>query len=199
MKKLGWAQVALLIGFSSLMLSCAGTNTVSRSNYERAIQIQYGIVDSMEEVHLRSNVGKGVATGGIIGALVGDGAGYHLAGAGIGAAVGGLLSKISEGSSKATGFTIQLNSGSAIKVISDDKHVSVGDCVAVEQGATTNIRHVSESLCSPDAHPSLHATMIERHQEDAAECHEAKVNLLKARTDQELKLATAKVKALCER
>lgn len=95
-------------------------------------------------------------------------------------------------------YTIQLATGADIAIVTEQQDLVAGDCVSVEQGKHANLRRVSSVYCSTDAaHPAygaIHASV----QDDAAECHQAKQQLVNAATEKETDIAYSKMRALCE-
>jgi len=180
---------------------CA-TGDTARVDRNVPIQISYGTVTKVETEQLKSDVGKNTAVGGLLGLALGAAVGGDASGAAVGAAAGaalsGLTTRIEEGSSKAFGYTVRYQSGSEIKVVTDDEHLVVGDCVAVEMGRTTNVRRVAQSMCGTPMNHPVEQELRDRHASMADECHEAKLQLLAADTDSEVDAATKKVKVLCQ-
>ena len=185
--------VVILTGCTSQGVDRADTNT--------PINISYANVADFEKVKLKSDVGKNAAIGGLVGLAIGAVAGGDAAGAAIGAASGAALSasttKIAEGSSEAMSYTLQRPDGSQFKVITDDDHLQAGDCVAVESGRTTNLRRVAADLCGPPLTHPVEQELAAHSQKQASACDEAKQQLLKAETNDDLDAATKKVKVLC--
>lgn len=163
------------------------------------IQIDYGVVERVENVKLDSNMGKGVIAGGMIGAGT-SGKHDRAKHAAEGAAAMAILTAIAEGKRKAHSYQIKLTSGSVVKVVIESGGIEEGDCVSVEQGKTANVRRVSSVYCEESEqeslhhHPHVHAAAYE----DAAECHSAKEIALHAKTEKEVDLALKKVRAFCE-
>ena len=163
------------------------------------IQIDYGVVEKVENVKLDSNMGKGVVAGGMIGAGT-SGKHDRAKHAAEGAAAMAILTAIAEGKRKAHSYQIKLTSGSVVKIVIESGGIDEGDCVSVEQGKTANVRRVSSVYCeesdqeSLHHHPHVHAAAYE----DAAECHTAKEIALHAKTEKEVDLALKKVRAFCE-
>lgn len=167
------------------------------------IQIDYGVVERVENVKLDSNMGKGIIAGGMIGAgTSGKHASKHdkAKHAAEGAAAVAILTAIAEGKRKAHSYQIKLTSGSVVKVVIESGGIDVGDCVSVEQGKTANVRRVSSVYCEEPEHESLHnhPHVHAAAYEDAAECHSAKEIALHAKTEKEVDLALKKVRAFCE-
>jgi len=163
------------------------------------IQIDYGVVERVENVKLDSNMGKGVVAGGMIGAGT-SGKHDRAKHAAEGAAAMAILTAIADGKRKAHSYQIKLITGSVVKIVIESGGIDVGDCVSVEQGKTANVRRVSSVYCeepeqeSLHHHPHVHAAAYE----DAAECHSAKEIALHAKTEKEVDLALKKVRAFCE-
>lgn len=163
------------------------------------IAVCYGTVLENENVTLKGGAaGKGALFGGLVGLSVG----HNKSGkdqrtsAAAGAALGALFARASEGSHKAEGYTIRMTGGDVIKVIQDHGDIRVGDCVSVEQGRTTNVRHVASELCGGTP---LHsdAEVAEHHTDQADACRQAKDRYLAANDEQALLVAEQKVKVLC--
>lgn len=181
------------------MLAGCASSGVDRADVNTPISISYAVVTASEKVQLKSDVGKSAAKGGVLGLLIGAVSGGDVQGAAIGAAAGaavsGTLTKIDEGSSEAMSYTLQRPNKSEFKVVTDDDSLQVGDCVAVEIGKTTNLRRADPDKCQ--SHP-VDQSQVVRSQTSAADCYNAKQQLLKAETTEELNAATEKVKVLCK-
>ncbi|HSX50432.1 MAG TPA: hypothetical protein VLF09_05720 [Cellvibrio sp.] len=165
-------------------------------------QIDYGVVEKVETVKVDSNMGKGVVAGGVIGAAT---SGKHdskhdkAKHAAEGAAAVAILTAIAEGKRKAHQYQVKLTSGSVVKLVSESKEVTEGDCVAVERGETANIRRVSSVYCEAPDHEALkHPYVRAAAYEDAAECHTAKKMAMHAKTETEVNIALKKVQIFCD-
>jgi outer membrane lipoprotein SlyB len=186
--------------FPLVLLALAGcaSSGIDRADVDTPINISYAVVTAAEKVKLQSDVGKSAATGGVLGLLIGAVSGGNLKGAAIGAAAGaaasGAITKIDEGSSEAMSYTLQRPDKSEFKVVTDNDHLLVGDCAAVEIGRTTNLRRAEPDMCQPHA---VDQKQVARSQASAVDCDNAKQQLLKAETTEELNAATDKVKLLC--
>jgi len=171
-----------------LMLLVNSTGSFSAS----AVQIDYGIVDSVSTTTKDSKHTGGVLAGGLIGGLIGPRRHRGLrivAGAGIGAAI----------QSSATGGTLQqysvkLNSGSQVVISTEQQDIRSGDCVSIEQGDHANIRRVSSYHCET----KNQSEFPQHHQSASDNCQIAKNELTKAETDQAITNAAKKVRILCE-
>ncbi len=186
----------LLAVLSALVFLQACAPGVSRQNVNTSINVQYGTVQSIAQVDLQSNAGSGAVMGGILGAIVGNNA---LQGAAVGAASGALLTVAAEGSNKANSYMVSMPNGRTIKIVTETGGLRVGDCVAVEQGRTTNIRFASPVYCNYPNHPGVtHPDVVAEAKDDASVCNQAKQQALKATTSAEIDLTVKQVRALCE-
>jgi hypothetical protein len=113
-----------------------------------------------------------------------------------GAAVGGAIAG-SRKAEKGMLYTVKI-AGGAIQVVTDQTEIRMGDCVMVEESSGgANIRRASPEVCEPDAQ-DLVEELEQEFQEEAAECLEAKEQLLAAETDEDFDRAHSKVQILCE-
>jgi len=181
---------------------CASRGAVNRDSLDSTIAINYGTVATVTPVQLESNATRNAAIGGLVGLLTqarGSGT-ERLAGAAIGAAVGGLGTKAVEGDNMANSFVIDLIGGSTVKVVTEQQNIAVGDCVSVETGRHTNLRRVSQTLCSSPGqlHPGIDSQISHHEQAEADACHQAKEELLKATTEADINALTRKVQVICD-
>lgn len=186
-----------------LLLSTAATfSTFSVAQTDRnqmysTIEIQYGVVDNVSRVKLKSNAGGNMLVGGMLGAAT-SGHKDRNKHALEGAAAAGLLTAIVEGSKKAYAYEVQENNGRRIKVITEHGGIAKGDCVSVENGKTTNIKRVSSVYCEDHEHEALeHPHVKAKAVTEASECQMAKQIALDAKTDKELDMAMKKVRIFC--
>ena len=94
-------------------------------------------------------------------------------------------------------YAVRTGDGSAIVVVSDQTQIQVGDCVTVEQvGDQANIRRQDPSACDPGAAQAV-AAIEDELVEEANECATVKQEIAAAKTREELELASAKAKLLC--
>ena len=164
----------------------------------QSAKIQHGIVVKSERVDLSDNkTTQGALVGGTIGLVTGGSSGYkRRRNAAIGAAAGGLLGAAGSTQQMGMMYTVEIASG-AIKVVTDQTEIHMGDCVVVEetsQGA--NIRRVNREVCDPAA-AEVVKDLNEEFQEEAAECAAARAELAAAKTDAEFDRALMKVDILC--
>jgi len=94
-------------------------------------------------------------------------------------------------------YTVKINDGSAIVVVSDQTEIQLGDCVTVEQiGDSANIRRQDPAMCEASSKQAI-ADIQDQLIEDANECAAVKQQLVEAKTQEEFELATTKAKMLC--
>ncbi len=188
MKSLG--SLTILAALVALVASPALGQ--KRSDRNQVIAVAYGTVIGVERVKLDSNAGKGAVVGGLVGAIASGGS-KRTKRAATGAAVGGVGTRVLEGSNEAFEYTVRLVSGQDVKMITDQTGMRLGDCVSVEQGRSGNIRRVSSVHCEArDAEPTAD------HRAEAAECAQAKQELANATDEAALDLAVRKARVLCE-
>lgn len=181
---------------------CASKTSVSRDNLDSAIAINYGTVSSVTPVQLESNATRNATIGGLAGLLTQarGSTSERLAGAAIGAAVGGLGTRAVEGDNVANAFIIELNRGDTVKVVTEQTNIVVGDCVAVETGQHTNLRRVSAVQCNlpGQPHPTIDQQISGYEQGEADACHQAKEQLLNASSESEIDARIRQVQVICD-
>ena len=206
--------VLALVAVALLTPGARAQSTVSRVEKNTTIRITYGKVVNLEAAKIESGAGSGAALGALVGAATTDkkaSGGQKLGNAAIGAGVGAGLVHLLEGSHKAVAITVMRKDGTALKVIqSKADGITIGDCVAVEEGVKSSIARVSRTFCgevdppvTPAADSSKVAAVRDSARVDSTKaaptpCDLAKQLLLAAKTKEEVELALAKVKALCE-
>jgi len=169
-----------------------------------AMSVQYGVVQSVQEVQAEANTGGGAALGGLTGLAVAAGTGgsrnQQLAGAAGGALLGGLIANQRANNQRLMQHTVRLNSGASVAVVTDHHNITVGDCVAVEQGRHANIRRVSSVMCNDLANTSrpAYTSTHQANVREAEECEQAKREVLNAQTEEAIRLAHMRMRALCE-
>ena len=97
-------------------------------------------------------------------------------------------------SGEAQEYTVKLVGGGEEKVTTEQDDIRVGDCVSIEQGEHANMRRVSSYHCEQ----SEQSKPPEHHEASANYCQQAKAELAKAETDEDLENAVKKVRVLCE-
>lgn len=164
----------------------------SRADKNRGISVAYDAVVGIERVKLKSNAGAGAVFGGLVG-LVASGGSKKTKRAVTGAAIGGVGTRVLEGSNEALEYTVRLTSGGDVKMITDQTGMRLGDCVSVEQGRRGNIRRVSSAHCEPGG-----GEPTADHRQEAGACEQAKLELAAARDEAAVELAIRKAHILCE-
>ncbi len=164
--------------------------------------IRVGEVVGVRQVKLKDgSVAKGALVGGAIGLAGARGKGSKSTRkrAGVGLAVGALAGAAKP---KPTGmqYGVRTGDGTIIQVVSDQREIRMGDCVAVEEsGGLANIRRMPQSACQPASQAVLKDPAIKQEmQEEAAECLAAKEQVLAAETEPEVNLALAKMSIFCD-
>jgi len=162
----------------------------------QSVSIQVGVVQSAERVTLQSEGGgKGAVVGGTLGYASGSSKSKSRRNALIGGVAGAALS--SSGQSQGMQYAVKMNDGSAVVVVSDQTEIQVGDCVTIEQsGDRTNIRRQDPAACDPD-YAKVVEELEDELEEEASACDVAKQEILNASNAEEIELATAKAKILC--
>lgn len=137
----------------------------------------------------------GALVGGVIGLISGHGhsGSNQVLRTGGGAVAGQQLAKLAS-SKQAYEYTI-LMGASTTTVVTDEAGLRVGDCVAVERGAHTNLRLVADAQCAPKARPTPAPTPAATR--DANACAAAKDEVVKAQTDEAFDRAERKMRLLC--
>ena len=156
----------------------------------------------MRQVKIKDgSVAKGAMVGGLIGLAAGSGkkGKTKRKRVAIGTAAGAIA-----GSAKRnpTGmeYSVRTGEGTIIQVVSDQREIRMGDCVAVEEsGGLANIRRMPHSACQPASQAVLNDPVIKQEmQEEAAECLAAKDLVLAAETETEVTVAVAKMSIFCD-
>jgi hypothetical protein len=174
-------------------------DAVSAQRAGQGVTIQYGKVTGASEVDLKSGaVPAGALVGGALGlaSASGKSSAKKARNAIVGAAATGAVAGAAEGSHKGMLYQVDVVGGS-IQVVSDQREIRVGDCVAVEKaGDTANLRRVSTSYCEQANAEAVKAVAGEARK-DAEECAAAKQQLVDASSATETDLASRKVSLLC--
>ena len=155
--------------------------------------VSYGKITAVKPTKVDNSKAEigGALVGGVIGLISGHGhsGSNQVLRAGGGALAGQQLGKLAS-SKQVYEYTI-LVGGSTTTVVTDEAGLRVGDCVAVERGAHTNLRLVADAQCAPKARPVSTATR------DANACTAAKNEVVKAETDEAFDRAERKMRLLC--
>ena len=152
----------------------------------KQLVLQHGIVQSANIVQLDSEAAKGALLGGAVGLWSANGKkqSKKWRNALVGATAGGVLKARSEGDRRGMEYVVAINSGTTIRIISDQSEIRVGDCVTVEQsGETANIRREPSTTCQPQSQEVVQ-DLREEFEEEANECLAAKQQLLDAKAEE---------------
>ena len=115
----------------------------------------------------------------------------------VGAAAGGAVASSSQGSTQGFVYTIDLGPMGMAQVVTDQREIIRGDCVALEKaGETANVRRISSAYCEP-ANAAAVAAVAEENAEEADECFQAKQMVVNSTTADEFEFAKAKMGLLC--
>jgi hypothetical protein len=177
----------------------AATSLAWSQKAGQSISIQYGTVSTVKEVDLKSAaVPAGALVGGGLGLISGSGksSGKKARNGIVGAIAGGVIAGVAQGSQRGTVYDVSSGNG-VIQIVSDQREIRAGDCVAVERaGDTANIRRVSSSYCEKGNEAAVKSVAPEASK-DAEECVAAKQQLVDASTTQQADLAARKIALLC--
>jgi outer membrane lipoprotein SlyB len=193
--------IATAVAGSILTAAC---ETPGGARPGTAMSVQYGVVQRVQEVQAEANTGGGAALGGLAGLAAAAGTGgsrtQQMAGAAGGALLGGLIANQRAANQRLIQHTVRLNNGASVAVITDHHNIAVGDCVAVEQGRHANIRRVSSVMCNDlaDTRRPAYTPTHQANVREAEECEQAKQEVLNAKTEEEIRLAHMRMRALCE-
>lgn len=188
----------LLLGTLLLMTTA---NDVPAQKSGQSITITHGIVTGARATQVSSNAGGGALVGGTLGYAMSGGksSSRKARNAALGAIAGGAVAGASQGDRSAMEYTVQTQTG-AVKIISDQTQIVVGDCVIVENAGSNqgNIRRADASVCEAASREVVASKeMQEEFQEEAAECLKAKQELAAAGDDAAFDRAIRKVDILC--
>jgi outer membrane lipoprotein SlyB len=155
--------------------------------------VTYGKITAVKPVKVENSSAQtgGALVGGVIGLVSGRGhSGSNQALRAIGGGVAGQQVAKLASSKPAFEYTILVGAATTT-VVTDEVGMRVGDCVAIERGAYTNLRLVADSQCAPKAKPLATAAR------EANACTAAKDEVLKAQTDDAFDRAERKMRLLC--
>ena len=196
-------RTILLIPLIAIAAGCE-TYGGTGSSQNSLITIQYGTVQSINRSEVDAHVGQGAAVGGLMGLAVaagtGGSTGQQAGAAALGALLGGLIQHQRATNNKAEQYTVQLNNGGTVAIVTEHHDIVIGDCVSVEQGRHANIRRVSPVMCNSMAsagHPA-YDTSHRANMQEAGECEQVKQEMLQADTKEAADVAYQKMRAFCE-
>lgn len=193
-------QSLVLIALSMLCIMVSPATWAQRAG--QSVSIQYGVVVAASPVDLKSDaVPKGVIVGGSLGLISASGksSGKKARNAMIGAIAGGAIGSAGQGNTSGMLYTANLSGGGGqVQVVTDQREIRVGDCVAIEKaGDTANVRRVSAAYCDEANEAAITAVESEA-REEAEECLMAKQQLVNAANAEEADLAARKIQLLCD-
>ncbi|WP_439107539.1 hypothetical protein [Congregibacter sp.] len=187
------------------MLFVTSFLTVPLAQAQRAgqsITVQYGVVTAGKQVDLNSGaVPKGAVVGGALGLASARGkkSSKRTRNAIIGAVAGSAVAGSAQGDTRGMVYSVALTgSAGEMQVVTDQREIRIGDCVAVERaGETANLRRVSDGFCDV-ANAQAVEELAEESIEEASECEMAKSAVVNASTIAEAELAAVKMRLLCD-
>jgi outer membrane lipoprotein SlyB len=182
-----------------LLVTIAGTSSTAWAQRAgQSVSIQHGVVTEARSVDLQAEAGGGAMVGGLAGYALSSGrsSSTRARNAILGTAIGAATASATQ---RSTGMQYTVNTGAGmVVVVSDQREISVGDCVSVENAGTgaANIRRASSALCET-ADP-VSAAVTEHLQEEAADCLAAKDAVLAADTDEDVAKAIRTARISCD-
>lgn len=196
-----YSRLAIILS-AAAVTGCAGTYGGTSTPSNTLVSVQYGTVQAVEPVAMDPNTGSGALLGGTLGVAAASrrSTETQIGAAAAGALIGALVQNQRAANRQANQYTVQLNNGGTVAIVTEHHDIAPGDCVSIEQGRQANIRRVSPVMCEAMASPS-HPAYQETHAAnvaEAAECEQAKQDILNAQSEDDVKLAYQKMRALCE-
>lgn len=187
---------AVRIFISICCLAAVGCETQS-FRVGQSVSVQFGTVRHAEQVQLQSDAAAGAIVGGTIGLMGSAGSRHAPRNAIMGAALGAATTAAAEGDRTGMAYTVEMLDGSKVRIISDQREIHVGDCVAIERvGQTNNIRREASAYCAGGNEQALQSVRKEA-EAAAAHCAAAKEELVKASTPEAVETAGRKIELLC--
>ena len=189
--------VALIVG-ATLVLAW---QDAAAQRAGQSIVVSHGIVTGARAMEVSSAAPGGALVGGTLAyaASSGKSSSKKNRNAAIGALTGAAVAGSAQGSRAAMEYTVQTQSG-AIRLVSDQTQIAVGDCVLVENAGSNNanIRRADPTVCDPASSEVVASKDIqEEWMEEAQECVDAKRELAAAQDDAAFDRALRKVEILC--
>jgi outer membrane lipoprotein SlyB len=165
----------------------------------QSAKIQHGVVVKAERVDLTdSKTTQGALVGGTIGLVASSGKSGKTKrrNTALSALAGGAIGSARSTTQMGMMYTVEI-AGGAVKVVTDQTEIHMGDCVVVEETSQgTNLRRVNAEVCNPAA-AEVVAELQDEFVEEAEECATARKELAAAKTDAEFDRALMKVDILC--
>ena len=180
------------------LLSLAAVGNGEAQRVGQGSTIQFGTVRNVEQVQLQSDAAAGALVGGTIGLLASPRGGSRaVRNSLVGAAAGGAVTAAAQGNRTGFSYTVELIDGSMTRIISDQREIRPGDCVAIERvGQTANIRREPSAFCVRENAQAVQA-ISQDTQAAAGRCEAAKEELVMAATPEAIDLASRKIDLLC--
>ena len=186
-------------GFTALMAMHAQAETTED------MSIHYGRVTEATPVDVKNHVGEGAMVGGLLGTATagmwgtGSATGNVLMGSTVGAATGAAIEYFGESRMKGTRYTVESVKEGVLHIITDQRGVHIGDCVAIEATSKhANLRQVSDVYCETASVGVNDSNLDSRAKQLANDCYEAKRALLGAETKEQVEQAKRRVRANCD-
>lgn len=196
-------MIRIVIGMAPIALALAALAAIEPVLAQRAgqsVSVQYGIVTGAQDVELKSGaVPAGAVVGGTIGLISASDkrSSKKVRNAVIGSAAGAALGRPGRGPRNGVVYSVQTGNAGMVEVVSDQREIRIGDCVAVEQVRdTANVRRVTPAYCDAANEQAVAAVEEVAHAE-AEQCRQAKRLLVEAETQEAVELASLKIKLLC--
>jgi len=193
-------HVSRVAGVAALAALLLAPTLASAQRAGQSITVQYGVVRGGKAVDLKSGaVPAGVLVGGSLGlaSASGKSSGKKARNTIVGIAAGAAIASAAQGNTQGMLYEIDLGSGTTMQVVTDQREIRAGDCVAVEKaGETANLRRVTAAYCDQTNAAAVKAVADEANEE-AEECLAAKQQLVDATTPEAADLAAKKIALLC--
>lgn len=193
---------------AALAVAFVASSTMAQQRQTgQELTVNYGIVDRVDMVKVGSDgQPTGMATGAVVGGLAGSynsTHGHQVRDAAAGALAGALLTAAIKAhknkDNMAHQYTVNLLNGGTVSIVVEQGDIDPGDCVAVEQGSSANVRRVTPVHCANAKDATIQTAEVKvKRAEDATDCQVAKEAALGARTDAEIDVAIKKVRIFCE-
>lgn len=142
---------SLLLSTSLLLIFGCATQGVDRHDQNVMIKTFVAKVNHIKQVELSSHVKTGMiigATDGALTSIVEDDGDHFLGSMVIGAAVGGLFTKLFEGSNEAYEYNLYTPEQGNFSVIQKEQLAADVECVEVRMAGETTVKAVSNEQCN---------------------------------------------------
>jgi hypothetical protein len=187
-------------GLLMIAVVAAGGCELQSHRVGQSATVDFGVVSNAQEVTLGSDAPAGALVGGTLGLMMsGRGSSPRRArNAIVGAGLGAAMTGAAESDRRGMSYTVDLLNGSSATIITDQREIRVGDCVAVERVRdTANIRRASPAYCDR-ANTQAVSSVEDYVRSEATACEAAKQELVEANTQEAADLAASKVRLLCD-